>query len=63
MGKYEVTVFTGNVALGNTFNNIFIKLVGSDGESKRTWLVNFRGAAAFQIGAVSLKYPLLCLNV
>ena len=57
MGKYEVTVFTGNLAFANTFNNVFIKLVGTDGESDRTWLVNITGPAAFRQGAVSLKYP------
>ncbi|CAK6958541.1 polyunsaturated fatty acid lipoxygenase ALOX15B-like [Scomber scombrus] len=53
MGEYEVTVFTGNLAFANTFNNVFIKLVGTDGESNRTWLVNIKGAAAFGQGKVS----------
>uniref|UniRef100_A0A3B3ZWX3 Uncharacterized protein n=1 Tax=Periophthalmus magnuspinnatus TaxID=409849 RepID=A0A3B3ZWX3_9GOBI len=38
MSEYQVSVFTGNVAYANTFNNVYIKLVGKDGESQRTWL-------------------------
>ncbi|TDH05392.1 hypothetical protein EPR50_G00142390 [Perca flavescens] len=38
MANYEVTVSTGNVDYAATFNNVFVKLVGTDGESKRTWL-------------------------
>uniref|UniRef100_A0AAX7UGN5 Uncharacterized protein n=2 Tax=Haplochromini TaxID=319058 RepID=A0AAX7UGN5_ASTCA len=34
MINYEVTVFTGNLALASTFNNVYITLVGTDGESK-----------------------------
>uniref|UniRef100_A0A8D0D8M0 PLAT domain-containing protein n=1 Tax=Sander lucioperca TaxID=283035 RepID=A0A8D0D8M0_SANLU len=40
MVNYEVTVSTGNLAFAATFNNVFIKLVGTDGESKRTLLGN-----------------------
>ncbi|XP_035850116.1 polyunsaturated fatty acid lipoxygenase ALOX15B-like [Sander lucioperca] len=60
MVNYEVTVSTGNLAFAATFNNVFIKLVGTDGESKRTWL---KGALQFTDGTVSLKYPSLHLNV
>lgn len=54
MVKYEVAVTTANLAQAATTNNIFIKLVGIDGESKRTWLKSIKGAAAFLVGAVSL---------
>ncbi|XP_030288890.1 hydroperoxide isomerase ALOXE3-like [Sparus aurata] len=37
MVDYEVTIFTGNRAYATTINNVFIKLVGTDGESNRTW--------------------------
>ncbi|XP_034744052.1 arachidonate 15-lipoxygenase B-like isoform X2 [Etheostoma cragini] len=50
MANYEVTLFTGNLAGASTFNNIFIKLVGTDGESEREWLM---GASSFTRGAVS----------
>lgn len=54
MVKYEVVVTTANLAQAATTNNIFIKLVGIDGESKRTWLKSIKGAAAFLTGTVSL---------
>ncbi|KAK7879755.1 hypothetical protein WMY93_030682 [Mugilogobius chulae] len=38
MATYQVTVFTGNLKQANTFNNVYIKLVGEAGESERTWL-------------------------
>uniref|UniRef100_A0A3B3ZWG6 Uncharacterized protein n=1 Tax=Periophthalmus magnuspinnatus TaxID=409849 RepID=A0A3B3ZWG6_9GOBI len=47
MSEYQVSVFTGNVAYANTFNNVYIKLVGKDGESQRTWLT---GAGWFLVG-------------
>lgn len=47
---YKVKVFTGNYLHANTLNNVYIKLVGEDGESDRKWL---RGAACFLGGAVS----------
>uniref|UniRef100_A0A3B3ZWA2 Lipoxygenase domain-containing protein n=1 Tax=Periophthalmus magnuspinnatus TaxID=409849 RepID=A0A3B3ZWA2_9GOBI len=50
MSEYQVSVFTGNVAYANTFNNVYIKLVGKDGESQRTWLT---GAGWFLVGLVS----------
>ncbi|XP_069545471.1 polyunsaturated fatty acid lipoxygenase ALOX15B [Brachyistius frenatus] len=53
MVEYKVTVFTSNLATGSTFNNIFIKLVGTDGESKQTWLKSLKGALCFIRGSVS----------
>ncbi|XP_074545951.1 arachidonate 12-lipoxygenase, 12R-type-like [Halichoeres trimaculatus] len=53
MVNYEVTLSTSNIIGATTFNNVFIKLVGTDGESDRSWLVNFKGALAFTTGAVS----------
>nr|XP_046272769.1 arachidonate 12-lipoxygenase, 12R-type-like [Scatophagus argus]XP_046272778.1 arachidonate 12-lipoxygenase, 12R-type-like [Scatophagus argus]XP_046272785.1 arachidonate 12-lipoxygenase, 12R-type-like [Scatophagus argus]XP_046272795.1 arachidonate 12-lipoxygenase, 12R-type-like [Scatophagus argus] len=53
MVDYEVTVYTTDVPTATTFNNVFIKLVGTDGESERKWLVSFKGAASFVRGAVS----------
>ncbi|KAK7933631.1 hypothetical protein WMY93_004527 [Mugilogobius chulae] len=38
MTTYQVTVFTGDLKQANTFNNVYIKLVGEAGESERTWL-------------------------
>lgn len=43
MAKYKVTVHTHNIATATTMNNVFIKLVGEKGESKRTWLTSLRG--------------------
>ena len=63
MVRYEVTVFTANLTTATTFNNVFIKLVGTDGESDRTWLMGFKGAASFYKGAVSLDFLPLCLHV
>lgn len=59
MVDYKVSVSTGNLAMATTFNNVFIKLVGTDGESKRAWLVSLKGALAFVKGAVSLTFPFL----
>ncbi|XP_056227576.1 arachidonate 12-lipoxygenase, 12R-type-like [Seriola aureovittata] len=53
MVDYEVTVSTTNLVTATTFSNVFIKLVGTDGESERTWLLSFKGAASFFRGAVS----------
>uniref|UniRef100_A0A8C2XP58 Uncharacterized protein n=1 Tax=Cyclopterus lumpus TaxID=8103 RepID=A0A8C2XP58_CYCLU len=50
MVHYKVTIYTGNIATAGTFNNVSIKLVGTNGESKRTRL---NGAFAFIKGAVS----------
>lgn len=61
MVKYEVTISTASLVAATTFNNVFIKLVGTDGESERKWLADLKGALSFVRGAVSLKYPSLCL--
>lgn len=53
MVKYEVIVSTAKLSQATTTNNVFIKLVGYDGESKRTWLQSIRGAATFYLGAES----------
>lgn len=52
MVDYEVTVFTADLAAATTFNNVFIKLVGTDGESERKWLISLKGAASFMRAAV-----------
>ncbi|KAM3864529.1 arachidonate 12-lipoxygenase, 12R-type-like [Diretmus argenteus] len=59
MVKYEVTVTTSCRLYSTTMNNVFLKLVGTDGESKRTWLISFKGIAAFYKGAVS-KFSVSC---
>ncbi|KAM7419363.1 hypothetical protein PAMA_016473 [Pampus argenteus] len=51
MVEYKVTVFTANLAGAATFNDIFIKLVGTDGESERTWLHSW--TPSFCPGSVS----------
>ncbi|XP_065813787.1 polyunsaturated fatty acid lipoxygenase ALOX15B-like [Labrus bergylta] len=61
MANYEVTVSTGNLLYANTFNNIYIKLVGTDGESNHTWLLNISGPLAFNTGAES-TFTLSCTN-
>uniref|UniRef100_A0A665XF75 Arachidonate 15-lipoxygenase type B n=1 Tax=Echeneis naucrates TaxID=173247 RepID=A0A665XF75_ECHNA len=53
MVEYKVTVSTTNIATATTFSNVFIKLVGTDGESDRTWLLSLKGVASFFRGAVS----------
>ncbi|XP_061573356.1 hydroperoxide isomerase ALOXE3-like [Cololabis saira] len=53
MSTYKVTVFTTNGVAATTFNNVFVKLVGTEGESERTWLWNLKGPLAFTQGAVS----------
>ncbi|KAI9525624.1 hypothetical protein NQZ68_006173 [Dissostichus eleginoides] len=53
MVKYDVTVTTSSLLHATTTNNIFMKLVGTDGESKRKWLKSIRGTATFYLGAVS----------
>uniref|UniRef100_A0A3B3TU41 Hydroperoxide isomerase ALOXE3-like n=1 Tax=Poecilia latipinna TaxID=48699 RepID=A0A3B3TU41_9TELE len=45
MVDYEVTVYTANRTAATTFNNVFIKLVGTSGESERKWLFNLKGAS------------------
>ncbi|XP_029020127.1 hydroperoxide isomerase ALOXE3-like [Betta splendens] len=59
MVDYEVTVSTDNRVNATTLNNIFIKLVGTAGESQRKWLVGLKGATAFIRGAVS-TFTLTC---
>nr|XP_054600791.1 polyunsaturated fatty acid lipoxygenase ALOX15B [Nothobranchius furzeri]XP_054600792.1 polyunsaturated fatty acid lipoxygenase ALOX15B [Nothobranchius furzeri] len=51
MMKYEVTVFTSDRVSATTLNNVFIKLVGTDGESERKLLISLRKASAFVRGA------------
>ncbi|XP_061882798.1 hydroperoxide isomerase ALOXE3-like [Entelurus aequoreus] len=49
MVVYEVTVYTGDRVHATTLNYIHIKLVGTEGESDRTWLMSliiFRGSVA-----------------
>ncbi|XP_075948020.1 polyunsaturated fatty acid lipoxygenase ALOX15B-like [Anarhichas minor] len=53
MVNYIVTIYTGNLASASTFNSVCIKLVGTEGESKRTWLIGFKGPLSFISGAVS----------
>ncbi|XP_061586510.1 polyunsaturated fatty acid lipoxygenase ALOX15B-like [Cololabis saira] len=53
MAEYEVAVFTDNRVAATTFNNVFIKLVGTEGESERTRLVSKKGMFLFTRGAVS----------
>lgn len=55
MLDYEVTVYTANRAVATTLNHIYIKLVGTGGESERKLLLSLRGPSAFVRGAVSLK--------
>ncbi|XP_061565149.1 polyunsaturated fatty acid lipoxygenase ALOX15B-like isoform X1 [Cololabis saira] len=43
MVKYEGTVFTADLAASATLNKVFIKLVGTDGESERKWLMTKTG--------------------
>ncbi|KAF7658080.1 hypothetical protein LDENG_00017900 [Lucifuga dentata] len=59
MVKYEVIVTTSNLAQATTMNNVFIKLVGTDGESNRTWLTSILGTATFILGAQS-KFNVSC---
>ncbi|XP_038126929.1 polyunsaturated fatty acid lipoxygenase ALOX15B-like [Cyprinodon tularosa] len=63
MLDYEVTVFTANRATASTFNNVFIKLIGSSGESERKWLWNFKGASAFVRGAVACFRVSCCTSL
>ncbi|XP_041822016.1 arachidonate 12-lipoxygenase, 12R-type-like [Chelmon rostratus] len=53
MVAYEVTVSTAYFSGATTVGSVFIKLVGTDGESERKWLMGFKGAATFMKGAVS----------
>ncbi|XP_032433730.1 arachidonate 15-lipoxygenase B-like [Xiphophorus hellerii] len=53
MLDYKVTVYTANRAVATTFNNVYIKLVGTRGENERKLLLSLRGASAFVKGAVA----------
>ncbi|KAI1898739.1 hypothetical protein AGOR_G00075470 [Albula goreensis] len=44
MPTYNVKVTTGNILHASTMANVFLKLVGTEGESDRTRLVRFKGA-------------------
>lgn len=55
MVNYKVTVYTGSNVGATTLNHIYIKLVGENGESIRTWLMGLKGAASFYKGTVSLS--------
>ncbi|XP_063740867.1 arachidonate 12-lipoxygenase, 12R-type-like isoform X2 [Eleginops maclovinus] len=59
MVSYKVTVSTAIPAYATTLNNVFIKLVGTDGESDRSWLCNLSGPLAFTAGKVS-TFTVLC---
>ncbi|XP_073321845.1 arachidonate 12-lipoxygenase, 12R-type-like [Pagrus major] len=59
MVDYEVTVFTDNLDHATTYNDVYIKLVGTDGESHRTQLRDYKGPLAFIRGAVS-SFTLSC---
>ncbi|XP_035762299.1 hydroperoxide isomerase ALOXE3-like [Neolamprologus brichardi] len=59
MVQYKVTVFTGDRLNSTTLNNVYIKLVGTDGESDRKWLMGLKGTSSFVIGAVS-KFKVSC---
>uniref|UniRef100_A0A8C7TVT6 Arachidonate 15-lipoxygenase B-like n=1 Tax=Oncorhynchus mykiss TaxID=8022 RepID=A0A8C7TVT6_ONCMY len=58
MAKYKVTVYTHNIATATTMNNVFIKLVGEKGESKRTWLTSLKGG--FYQGTASREFDVVC---
>ncbi|XP_078022726.1 arachidonate 12-lipoxygenase, 12R-type-like [Epinephelus lanceolatus] len=55
MANYEVTVKHDELAFAGTRNRIFIKLVGTDGESKRTWLHTYMGL--LNIDKLPVKCP------
>uniref|UniRef100_A0A3B4FR53 Lipoxygenase domain-containing protein n=1 Tax=Pundamilia nyererei TaxID=303518 RepID=A0A3B4FR53_9CICH len=59
MVQYKVTVFTCDRLNSTILNNVFIKLVGTDGESDRMWLMGLKGASSFVRGAVS-KFKVSC---
>ncbi|XP_059196990.1 arachidonate 12-lipoxygenase, 12R-type-like [Centropristis striata] len=53
MVNYKATVHTADLDNAGTSNAVFIKLVGTDGESKSRILRTFSGASSFKRGAVS----------
>ena len=60
MVDYEVTISTAYHDDAGTSDNVFIKLMGFEKSSEHKKL---KGGSSFARGAVSLKYPSLCLNV
>lgn len=61
MVNYKVTVYTGSNVGATTLNHIYIKLVGENGESIRTWLMGLKGAASFYKGTSS-EFTVACPN-
>ncbi|KAM6942360.1 polyunsaturated fatty acid lipoxygenase ALOX15B-like [Lycodopsis pacificus] len=57
MVDYTVTVATGDLAFAGTFNNVYIKLVGTDGESQRTSL---KGDISFSTAAAVASFTVSC---
>lgn len=55
MADYEVNVITGNLPFATTHNSVYIKLIGTDGQSERKDLSSW--IPSFFKGTVSLKYP------
>uniref|UniRef100_A0A665XE15 Arachidonate 15-lipoxygenase type B n=1 Tax=Echeneis naucrates TaxID=173247 RepID=A0A665XE15_ECHNA len=53
MVDYNVTVSTANIPYATTLSSVSMKLVGTDGESDRTWLLSFKWLLSFLRGAVS----------
>ncbi|XP_049425140.1 hydroperoxide isomerase ALOXE3-like isoform X2 [Epinephelus fuscoguttatus] len=53
MADYQVTVSTSYLDDAGTCDHVFIKLVGKDGESERTRLMDSKGESSFTRGAVS----------
>ncbi|XP_034442877.1 hydroperoxide isomerase ALOXE3-like [Hippoglossus hippoglossus] len=53
MVNYEVTVYTTNCTFAATFNNVNIKLVGTEGKSNRSWLFSIIGSLALFKGDVA----------
>ena len=56
MVDYKVTVSTGTRVLAGTTHHIYIKLVGTDGESKRKRLRSIAVPLPFINGKVSQTY-------
>ncbi|XP_033986239.1 arachidonate 15-lipoxygenase B-like [Trematomus bernacchii] len=53
MVDFEVTVFTANIDYAGTLNNVYIELVGTDGNSERELLMDYLRTWNFIRGAVS----------
>lgn len=60
---FAPSLHNGHFAQACTTTNVFVKLVGFDGESKRTWLKSIKGVAAFFMGMVSLHVSTLNLGL